>query len=311
MLIFPSLRTVPSSRRILSGFFLLVLLPALSAAQTPGSAARAPAVPANPAPVTVSDSARATLPIAPSADSASVAADSLPALSSTAPDSAAPVGGDSSQAASPAPGPAEPSASPEPVLPEPAPRVFDDYPLLGKEYLAGTVGAGVTGMIGFYVAKAFEGLFRENESDVTGHLSFTGVRYDNFSGAFWGGASGLALGSAVGAYWLGSVDEEDGSFLWTLLASSAATAGAIGLANALGANEEHGWPALVPLLALPPLGAVAGFNVSRYFRDAKRERLTRENQARAPGLRVLGPSLALSSRQGTTALSLQAVQLRF
>jgi hypothetical protein len=151
----------------------------------------------------------------------------------------------------------------------PSLRVFNDQTLALKEYGFGALGGVVSGALCFYIGSGLESAFMGSRAK-NGTLEFTGIRYDHFHGAFYGGAAGLWLGSALTAYFVGAVDEEDGSTLWTLVGGATTTALAMGVASALGANDRIDWPALIPLATLPATGAMVSFNVSRYFRDKHR-----------------------------------------
>ncbi len=178
---------------------------------------------------------------------------------------------------------AQPTTTPEEVSPPSAPlpqqgvnvveapplKVFNDKSLAIREYGFGVLGGVVSGALCFYIGSGLESAFRGSKAK-NGTLEFTGIRYDNFHGAFIGGGTGLWLGSALTAYFVGEVDEEDGNTFLTLLGGAATTALAMGAASALGVNDGADWPALIPLIAIPASGAALTFNISRYYRDKKR-----------------------------------------
>jgi hypothetical protein len=154
-------------------------------------------------------------------------------------------------------------------------KIFNDPPLALKQYGYGALGGVVAGALGFYIGSGLESAIRGSEAK-NGTLEFTGIRYDNFHGSFYGGGTGLWLGSALTAYFVGSVDEEDGGVWATLAGGALTTAAAMGLATTLGVHDRIDWPAMLPLVAVPASGAMLSFNVSRYFRDKERARATGE-----------------------------------
>lgn len=150
-------------------------------------------------------------------------------------------------------------------------RLFNDPPLIAKEYGFGILGSVVAGALGFYIGSGIETAIVGESKAHKGTLTFTGIRYDNFKGAFWGGASGMVLGSALTTYFVGQTDEENGGFFATLAGTAAAAGGALYVAHLIGVNDDIDWKPFVPLLAIPSLGGTLGFNLSRWFSDRKRE----------------------------------------
>lgn len=151
--------------------------------------------------------------------------------------------------------------------------IFNDRSLAWREYGYGALGGLVAGTLGFFIGSGLESAIRGNKAK-NGTLGFSGIRYDDFHGAFYGGCGALWVGSALTSYFTGAVDEEDGSAIWTLLGGAATTAAGMALASTLGVHDRVDWPAFIPLIALPATGATLAFNVSRYFNDRKRESRT-------------------------------------
>lgn len=150
-------------------------------------------------------------------------------------------------------------------------RLINDPPLIAKEYGFGILGSVVAGALGFYIGSGIETAIVGESKAHKGTLTFTGIRYDNFKGAFWGGASGMVLGSALTTYFIGQTEEEDGGFFGTLLGTAMAAGGALYVSHLIGVNDEIDWKPFVPLLALPSLGGTLGFNVTRWLSDRKRD----------------------------------------
>lgn len=276
-----------------------------STAKGADPAAVAPAVPAQPA-VAPSGAAAPALaapvpaqaPVA-SPDTAAATATAAPADSGAAPDSGA--------AAKAAPeAPSRPAVA---VLPPPPPdqRLFPDASLVAREYLFGVVGQTVAGALGFFIGSAIETAIAGEEEAHKGTLSFKGIRYDNFYGAFWGGTVGGLMGSSLTVYFTGQSDEEDGGFLWTLTGTALAGAGALYAAHLMGVNDDVDWKPFLPLLAIPTLGGVAGFNVSRWFSDRKRESIMGPDA----GLTLYPPRLAWGRTAEGDRFHLQALNLGF
>lgn len=184
--------------------------------------------------------------------------------------------------------------------------VFYDHPLLLRQYGFGIAGSLVAGALGFYIGNAFDGAFFHSRAR-EGYLSFTGIRYDNWSGPFYGGGSGIILGSVLTVFFLGETDEEQGSIFWTTLGGVATTAAAFALADWAGVHENgHQLLPFIPLLTIPTTGAVAGYHVSRWFNDKKRRRITEPNAAL-----LLPPRLAIAPRADGLTLRLDALNLSF
>ncbi len=183
--------------------------------------------------------------------------------------------------------------------------VFYDHPLILKQYGFGVVGGIVAGALGFYIGNAFEsGLFSPSHQ---GYLSFTGIRYDNNRGPFWGGGSGILLGTTLTVFFMGETDEEQGSIFWTVLGGAATTAAAFALADVTGVHDSgHSlWP-FIPLITLPSTGAVVGYHVSRWFNDKERRKITEPGSAL-----LLPPRLAVAPTADGMAFRLDALNLSF
>jgi hypothetical protein len=196
---------------------------------------------------------------------------------------------------------------PEPKRIPPDLRLFNDPPLIAREYGFGILGSLVAGTLGFYIGSGIETAIVGESKAHKGTLGFTGIRYDNYQGAFWGGASGMVLGSALTTYFVGQTDEEDGGFFMTLLGTTAAAGGAFYLASVLGVNDDIDWKPFIPLLAVPSLGGTLGFNVSRWFHDREREKLV----GREASLRLHAPGLAWGRGAGGDRFEFRALQLTF
>ncbi len=153
-----------------------------------------------------------------------------------------------------------------------------DKPLLARQYGVGVLSGFVAGAIGFYIGNAFEGAIFGSRSQ-KGYLSFTGIRYSHRRGPAWGGGSGILLGTTLGTFFTGETDEEQGSILWTVAGASLGTVAAFYLADAAGVQESRGMLPFLPLLFVPSLGAVAGYETSRWINDHRRFRITETTTA--------------------------------
>lgn len=289
-------------------------------AQSPAPASSPAQDTAKSAPDTTTRSA-APAPAASSPTAVGDTADAVPAQDTTssaqgqAPDTTAAASGEALEG--PVPEEVEGSASvdtvPPAALAEPLPpvptsrRLFTDYGLAGREYIFGVVGQTVAGALGFFIGSAIETAIAGEEEAHKGTLSFTGIRYDNYYGAFWGGAMGGLAGSTLAVYFTGQSDEEDGSFWWTMVGTATAGAGALYAAHLMGVNDDVDWKPFLPLLALPSAGGVLGFNVSRWFSDRKRERILGPDT----GIRIHPPRLALGWDGRGERVQLQALNLTF
>jgi hypothetical protein len=258
-----------------------------NAASAPGTSAPTGVVP---------DSAKAPAPGAGAAAPVSGMPDSIEARA------ASPI--DSSRAQAPADILA-PQA--EPVRAKQDLRLFNDPPLIGREYGFSILGSVVAGTLSFYIGSGIETAIVGERRAHKGTLSFTGIRYDNFKGAFWGGSAGMVLGSALTAYFTGQTDEEDGGFFATLAGTTAAAAGAFYLASLMGVNDDVDWKPFMPLLAIPSLGGTLGFNLSRWFHDQEREKVV----AKEAAVRLHAPDLALGIGPGGERVQLTALRLTF
>ena len=185
--------------------------------------------------------------------------------------------------------------------------VFYDHPMILRQYGLGIAGSVVAGALGFYIGNAFESAINGDNSR-EGYLSFTGIRFATNSGPFWGGGSGVLLGSTLTAFFVGETDEEDGSIFWTVLGGAATTAAAFALADLAGVENfgEHPLTPFIPLLIVPTTGAVAGYHISRWFNDKKRHKITEPSSAL-----LLPPRLAIAPRHDGMALRLDAINLSF
>jgi hypothetical protein len=196
---------------------------------------------------------------------------------------------------------------PEPKRIPPDIRLFNDPPLIGREYGFGILGSVVASTLGFFIGSGLETAFVGESNAHKGTLSFTGIRYDNFQGAFWGGATGMVLGSTLTTYFTGQTEEEDGGVFATLVGTTAAAAGAFYLASLAGVNDDIDWKPFIPLLAVPSLGGTLGFNVSRWFHDRKREDVVGKEAA----VRLHAPSLALGFGPRGERVEISALRLTF
>lgn len=199
----------------------------------------------------------------------------------------------------------EPKTEPQRIAPDL--RLFNDPPLIAKEYGFGIAGSLVAGTLGFYIGSGIETAIMGESKAHKGTLTFTGIRYDNFKGAFWGGATGMILGSALTTYFVGQTDEEDGGFFMTLLGTTAAAAGSYYVASLIGVNDEIDWKPFMPLLVIPSLGGTFAFNVSRWFHDQERE-ATVSKQA---SVRIHAPGLAWGIGPSGDRLEFHALKLTF
>lgn len=183
--------------------------------------------------------------------------------------------------------------------------VFNDKPLILRQYGFGMVGGVVAGALCFYIGNAFEGAIFDSDSH-KGYLSFTGVRYEHLRGPFWGGGTGMLFGSTLTVFFIGDSDEEQGGFWLSMLGGTLSTAAAFGLADQMGVQEERNWTYMLPLVALPPLGSLVGYHVSRWFNDRKRRKITEVGSA---GWQP--PRLAISPNPDGFAMRLDALQFTF
>ncbi len=267
--------------------------PAAPGASTTGAPESAPA-PAS-VPAAKPDSAKAAAPGAESAATPSVNPDSSQAKAETA---------------NPVPNQAPTdilAVKPDPVRAPQDLRLFNDPPLIGREYGFGILGSVVAGTLCFYIGSGIETAIVGERRAHKGTLTFTGIRYDNFKGAFWGGSAGMILGSALTTYFTGQTDEEDGGFFATLAGTTAAAAGAFYLASAMGVNDDIDWKPFIPLLAIPSIGGTLGFNLSRWFNDHEREKVVGKEAA----VRLHAPDLSWGMGPGGERVQLTALRLTF
>lgn len=185
--------------------------------------------------------------------------------------------------------------------------LFQDYSLVARQYAFGVAAEAVAGALGFFIGSAVETAFVGEEDAHKGTLSFTEIRYDNFSGAFWGASIAGFFGSALTVYFTGQSDEEEGGFFWTLVGTALAGAGALYVADLMGAEEDPDWKPFVPLLAIPTAGGILGFSTSRWFSDRKRESIMGPDA----GLRLHAPTLGMNFTPDGERIQLQALNLSF
>jgi hypothetical protein len=189
--------------------------------------------------------------------------------------------------------------------------VFYDRPLMLRQYGYGVLAGSLAGAVGFYIGNAFEGAIFGGDSH-KGYLSFTGIRYRHKRGPFWGGGAGLLFGSSLTVFFIGDADEEPGSVLMTVAGGALTTAAAVMLADAIGVQKERGMLAFVPLIALPPIGAVGGYHVSRWFNDRKRRSITESGESSASGPALHAPRFGFVPGVGGEAgWRLDALNLTF
>lgn len=190
--------------------------------------------------------------------------------------------------------------------------VFYDHPLMLKQYGYGVLSGVLAGALGFYIGNAFEGAIFGSRSH-KGYLSFTGIRYEHNRGPAWGGGIGLVAGSSLAVFFAGDMDEEQGSVLWTVAGGALTSAAAFALADLAGVQEDRGLLAFAPLLVLPPVGAVGGYQLSRWFNDKKRQRITGgEGAAALPhGPLLHAPRLGFTPGLDGTVMRLDALNLTF
>lgn len=196
---------------------------------------------------------------------------------------------------------------PEPKRLPPDTRVFQDSPLLLREYGFGILGSVVAGALSFYIGSGIESAIYGSDAH-KGTLTFTGIRYDNQYGAFWGGATGILFGSGLTTYFIGETDEEDGGLFSTLFGTAVATGGAMAIASWMGVNDDIQWTPFIPLLAIPSVGGLVGFNVSRWFNDRKREHMVGHEAS----IHILPPRFGwIRGAKGGDRLQIQALNLGF
>lgn len=279
------------------------------------------------------EKAKAAAPVsAPSPDTAVAAPAAVPGGTASAPAANAAVPGDSAAdkrdslaAAEKAPGagaadtlaaetlePGRPAADATAPRAEPQRvpqdlRLFNDRPLIAREYGFGILGSIVAGTLCFYIGSGLETAIVGEGKAHQGTLSFTGIRYDNFKGAFWGGSTGLILGSALTTYFTGQTDEENGGFFATLLGTTAAAAGSFYLAGLMGVNDDVDWKPFLPLLAIPSAGGTLAFNISRWFHDQEREKTV----GKQASVRLRAPTLAWGFGPGGDRVELRALRMTF
>ena len=169
--------------------------------------------------------------------------------------------------------------------------IFYDHPLLLRQYGFGVLGGTLAGALGFYIGNAFEGLIFSGHSR-KGYLSFSGVRYEHSrrilgvpaGGPFLGGTLGMWVGSGLTAFFMGDTEEEQGSIWWTMAGGALTTTAALMLADAAGVQHDRGMLPFIPLVLVPSTGAVAGYQISRWFEDKKRRAITEPSSSTSPVL---------------------------
>lgn len=287
--------------------FLIALLPAASWIEAAGPGVAAPASqPAGSAP-TVVQAVQAATPESSKVETAVPAAETAETEAAET-DTAAAATAKDSAAAPAAPASLAIGAQGGDASAKPASRaVFQDYTLVAQQYAFGVVAHAVAGALGFFIGSGIETALVGEEEAHQGTLSFTGIRYDNFSGAFWGASIGSFAGSSLAVYFTGQSNEEDGSYFWTLFGTALAGSGALYLADLMGVEDEVDWKPFIPLLALPSAGGVIGFSVSRWFSDRKRESVMGPDA----GILVHPPRLSLAMTPQGERLQFQALNLSF
>lgn len=254
---------------------------------------------------------------APGTDTTASAAKTVPDSAKVVPDTSSPAVSVPEAPAPSAPAPADAASSVTATataaaaakdVQQPSSRaLFQDYSLVSQQYLFGVAAQAVAGALGFFIGSGLETALVGEEEAHQGTLSFTGIRYDNFYGAFWGGTIGGFLGSSMAVYFTGQSNEEDGGYFWTLVGTALAGSGALYLADLMGVEEEVDWKPFIPLLAIPSAGGVLGFSVSRWFSDRKRESVMGPDA----GIRVHPPRLAMALTPDGERFQLQALNLSF
>ena len=257
-----------------------------------------PAAPGTDTTASVSQPAPDSAKVVPDTTSPAVSAPETPAPSAPAapPDAASAVAATSTAAAA------------AKDIQQPSSRaLFQDYGLVSQQYLFGVAAQVVAGTLGFFIGSGLETAISGEEEAHQGTLSFTGIRYDNFYGAFWGASIGGFVGSSLAIYFTGQSNEEDGGYFWTLFGTALAGSGALYLADLMGVEDEVDWKPFIPLLAIPSAGGVVGFSVSRWFSDRKRESIMGPDA----GIRVHLPRLAMALTPDGERFQLQALNLSF
>jgi hypothetical protein len=282
----------------------------LSPANGSAGKASAPAS-AGSAPAGRADSARASVPAGAAETSRAPAPPVRSDSARTPAASAAPAARDTAKAAA-APDSAKTPADVletkvEPKRIPPDLRLMNDPPLIGREYGFGILGSAVAGTLGFFIGSGLETAIVGESRAHKGTLSFTGIRYDDFKGAFWGGSVGMVVGSALTIYFTGQTQEEDGGLFATLAGTTAAAAGAFYLASLMGVNDDVDWKPFMPLLVIPSLGGTLGFNVSRWFHDREREEVV----GKEAGLRLHAPTVAWGMGPRGERVEIQGLRLTF
>jgi hypothetical protein len=198
--------------------------------------------------------------------------------------------------------------------------IFYDQPLMLRQYGYGVLTGVVAGSLLFYIGNAFEGMIF-NHNSRKGYLSFTGIRYEHSrrflgmpaGGPFIGGTLGLWGGSSLMVFFMGDADEEPGSVLWTVAGGALTTVAALALADVAGVGEERGMLPFIPLIVLPPIGAVGGYHVSRWFNDAKRRRVTEPGGEHTGynGPKLFGPRVGMDPGPDGIVTRIEALRLTF
>jgi len=116
---------------------------------------------------------------------------------------------------------------------------------VGGQILAGTVAGVGTGLL-------MAALADDGDDDM-----MIGA-----SSAFAGFLVGFPVGVTGGAYLVGRIGDQTGSFPMTLLGTIGGVVAAVALADA-----TEGWS----FLAMPPVGATIGFNLTRRYKDRASE----------------------------------------
>lgn len=151
-------------------------------------------------------------------------------------------------------------------------------PPTGVRILVGTLAGGAGTLTGGLVGGMVGIATSDNCGIIEGDCTFAGV----FA------LSGMALGAATGTYIAGRLMKGGGSFFGTLLGSTLGTGAGL-LMVVAGADSGDGTLGLIGLLALPAVGAVTGYELSRVLESPTRFSLTVTHESsEVPVVPVIG-----------------------